>query len=87
MKLEIKKKHIDEANRARRSGGLSAYIPRICAVAQALIGLGYEEVRVFTFGITLAKGHHWVVLGHSWMMDWDDGQPVYPVTLELEEAA
>ena len=83
MRLEITQDHIDTADRAR--AGDPQTVSKICPVAQALMGMGYEEVKV-RYGVTVAIGHRWMVLGQTWMHDWDLGEPVYPVTLELEEA-
>jgi len=71
------------ADQVRSAGGVLS-IPQICPVAQALIGLGYEEVEV-RYGVTVAKNHRWIVLGNIWMTYWDRGGPVTPTILELEE--
>ena len=88
MELVIEQEHIDAADRARNAlkNPFANDLICICPIAQALISQGYEAVCVSA--LAHAKGHHWHIPEATtyFMAEWDQGFPVYPVTLELEEA-
>ncbi len=87
MQLEITQACIDAADKDREA-------PRrrnpcfICPIAQALRSEGYKRVSVGEAGL-LARGHKWSLTNAAadFMAQWDQGYPVRPTTLELEETA
>lgn len=100
MELVIEQPDIDAADFARDQlpGRYTWDICCICPLGQSLMRAGYTNVLVgITLGRVLTKdmvsvvradGHEWTISGATanFMAKWDEGFPVHPVTLKLEEA-
>lgn len=89
MKVEMTQPHIDAADLARQQlpAPFARDLMTICPICQALRGEGYRGVVVGGADADAkAVGHVWSMnkAALDFIAEWDQGRPVYPMTLELE---
>lgn len=82
MKIKVKREHIEKARNAEYKGDEAR--SKTCPIAQALMGNGLSDVRVFADTIRIPAGTFSLPMAAiDFIFRFDDGRPVDPFEFEI----